>query len=163
MSLSQFVAGYCAILTHLLNNGTNNKEVSARLLHLKSLMCFSHSYPWECVLNIHNEVLMEIERGNRKWGDSFSDIESLNLLLDRKIVTTKSTSVSSKRVWFCSKYQRGECTEESPHMAFIRNEKRTVKHICASCYLKDGLMKKHTEFSKECPYKKENKKDLPRD
>ncbi|KAH3711516.1 hypothetical protein DPMN_071185 [Dreissena polymorpha] len=122
--MTQFVAGYSAIILHLLNTNTRfaHEEIKSRITHLRSLMCFAHVYQWKCILNIRQEILIDIERGNRSWNDSFADIESLNLLLDRTITnsTTRmlTTSTSSEeRGWFCSKVQKGECSKTSPHAA----------------------------------------------
>ena len=104
LTMTQFVAGYCSIIVHLISrheNLTAQSEIVHRLRHLKSLMCFAYSYSWECILDIHHEVLVELERGNRKWGDNFSDIESLNLLLQRKSKTSKT---DKKKYWFCASY-----------------------------------------------------------
>lgn len=165
LSMTQFVAGYCAIISHLFTTGTRDSlaEIKRRVVHLKSLMCFAHVYQWTCILNIHQEVLIDIERGNRSWNDSFSDIESLNLLLDRSstsasLRTTAGSSSTSnvtpgKRTWFCSKFQKGECSKTSPHSARIGSEIRTVKHVCATCFLKDRELRDHPESSASCPHK----------
>ena len=53
LTMTQFVAGYCSIIVHLINRCDNLKaqsEIVHRLRHLKSLMCFAYSYPWECIL-----------------------------------------------------------------------------------------------------------------
>ena len=153
LTMTQFVAGYCSIIVHLISrheNLTAQSEIVHRLRHLKSLMCFAYSYPWECILDIHHEVLVELERGNRKWGDNFSDIESLNLLLQRKSKTSKT---DKKKYWFCASYQRGSCTKKSPHSAVIGNERKMVRHICATCYLKDKIASEHPETSDECPHR----------
>ena len=115
--MTQFVAGYCAILSHLLNSSgvAVPSEVTHRLHHRKSLMCFAHSYPWDCILDIHHEVLIEIERGSRKWGDNLSYIESLNLLLQRKSNTDLKSKQDKKKYWFCANYQKGSCSKKSPH------------------------------------------------
>ena len=67
-TMTQFDAGYCSILLHLLNTSDSgvSSEVTYRLQHFKSLMCFAHSYSRHCILVIHDEVLIEIERGSRK-------------------------------------------------------------------------------------------------
>ena len=102
LNVTQFVAGSCSILPHLLSisdSGVPN-EVTYRLQHLKSLMCFAHSYPWDCILDIHHDVLIEIERGNRKWGNNFSDIESLNLLLQPKTISDSEPKHDKKNIGF---------------------------------------------------------------
>ena len=135
--------------------GNNADELTHRLTHLKSLMCFAYSYNWDCILNIHEEVLTEIERGNRKSSDNFSDIESLNLLVSsqKRENNKDADSSSDTRVWFCSKFQKGECNKTSPHAARIGNSTKMVKHICATCYLKDRLSLEHKELSDKCPHR----------
>lgn len=155
LSMTQFVAGYCSILSHLLNSSDSGvpSEVTYRLQHLKSLMCFAHSYPWDCILDIHHEVLIEVERGSRKWGDNFSDIESLNLLLQRKSKSDSKPKQDKKKYWFCANYQKGSCSKKSPHSAVIGNERKMVRHMCATCYLTDKTVSEHPETSDDCPHK----------
>ena len=50
-------------------------------------------------------------------------------------------------------YQRGSCTKKSPHSAVIGNERKMVRHICATCYLKDKIASEHPETSDECPHR----------
>ena len=104
-------------------------------------------------MNIHEEVLSEIERGNRSWDSNFSDIESSNLLIEKvgfKRVTSEAKG--GKRHWFCSKFQRGECNKTSPHSAKVGSENRLVEHICAVCYMKDKVCAEHPETDTACPH-----------
>ena len=153
LTMTQFVAGYCSIIVHLISrceNLTAQSEIVHILRRLESLMYFAYSYPWKCMLDIHHEVLVELERGNRKWGDNFSDIESLHLLLQRKSKTSKT---DKKKYWFCANYQRGSCTKNGRNLAVIGNERIMVRHICATFYLKDKIKSEHPETSDVCPHR----------
>ena len=52
---------------------------------------------------------------------------------------------------FWLSFQRGSCSKKSPHSAVIGNERKMVRHICVTCYLKDKMASEHPETSDECP------------
>lgn len=68
LTMAEFVAGYTQILQ---SKDISALERSDRLKHLVSLMYFAQQFEWSAVLNFHGAVLLEIERGLIKWGDSF--------------------------------------------------------------------------------------------
>ena len=76
LTLPEFVAGYTQILQ---SQDISPHESAARLPHLVSLMYFAQQFTWPAVLNFHGAVLLEIERGLLKWGDSFFHLESRTL------------------------------------------------------------------------------------
>ena len=42
-----------------------------RVNHLEDLMYMATRFQWSSFLNYHTSILVEIERGNSNWGDSF--------------------------------------------------------------------------------------------
>ena len=76
LTLEEFVAGYGQILQSL---DLPEMERSTRLKHLVSLMYFAQQDEWQAVLSFHGAVLLEIERGLLKWGDSLFHLESRTL------------------------------------------------------------------------------------
>ncbi|XP_032234731.1 uncharacterized protein LOC116616797 isoform X2 [Nematostella vectensis] len=65
---AEFVAGYAQILQL---REISSFERAERHKHLVTLMYHAQLYEWEAVLAFHGAVLLEIERGLLKWGDSF--------------------------------------------------------------------------------------------
>ena len=76
LTLEEFVAGYRQILQ---SPDLLEMEHSARLKHLVSLVYFAQQYEWQAVLSFHGAVLLEIEQGLLKWGDSLFHLESRTL------------------------------------------------------------------------------------
>ena len=74
LSLAEFVAGYSAILEE---SSTKKKEF--RIIHLKELMYLATKFHWRVVLQFHAACLLEIERGNLRWGDSFQNLQYATL------------------------------------------------------------------------------------
>ncbi|XP_048577649.1 kinesin-like protein KIN-14H isoform X5 [Nematostella vectensis] len=76
LTMAEFVAGYAQILQL---REISSFERAKRHKHLVTLMYHAQLYEWEAVLAFHGAVLLEIERGLLKWGDSFSHLESRTL------------------------------------------------------------------------------------
>ena len=74
--MAEFVAGYAQILQ---SKDISALEVSERQKHLVSLMYFAQQFTRLAVLNFLGSVVLEIERGLIKWGDSFMHLESRTL------------------------------------------------------------------------------------
>ena len=132
LSLAEFVAGYAQILQ---SKDISALERSERLKHLVSLMYFAQQFEWSAVLNFHGAVLLKIERGLLKWGDSFMHLESRTLyghpLPDKS--SFKSSIKSSVKpssqvpILFCRDYQRDACANASEHYGYIRGERKWLK------------------------------------
>ena len=154
LTLAEFVAGYAQIL---LCKDITPLEHTEREKHLVSLMYFAQQYEWSAVLNFHGSVLLEIERGLVKWGDSYLHLESRTLYghpLKEKSPT------SSAPVLFCRDYQREQCISVKDHFGFIRGERKWLKHICAACWTRLRKQESHRENSSDCPLK-DSAKDSP--
>lgn len=76
LALEEFVAGYGQILQ---SSDIEEIEPSALLKNLVSLMYFPQQYEWQAEGRFHGAVLLEIERGLLKWGDSLFHLESCTL------------------------------------------------------------------------------------
>ena len=58
-------------------------------------MYFAQQYEWSAIINFHGLVLLEIERGLVKWGDSYLHLESRTLYghpLQEKSPTSSSSA-----------------------------------------------------------------------
>ena len=75
LTIEEFCAGYSTILETV----RDQKLLIFRVIHLKDLMYLATRYRWDCVLSYHAACLLEIERGNVKWGDSFQTLQSTTL------------------------------------------------------------------------------------
>lgn len=157
LSLAEFVAGYAQILQ---SKDISALERSERLKHLVSLMYFAQQFEWSAVLNFHGAVLLEIERGLLKWGDSFMHLESRTLyghpLPDKS--SFKSSIKSSVKpssqvpILFCRDYQRDACANASEHYGYIRGERKWLTHNCAIFWVKNRKQEQHHENSADCPF-----------
>ena len=117
LTLEEFVAGYGQILQ---SPDITELERSARLKHLVSLMYFAQQYEWQAVLSSHGAVLLEIERGLFKWGDSLFHLESRTLYghpKTPKSSTSGGSSTSSTIALYCRDFQRQQCSLIKPIMA----------------------------------------------
>ena len=131
-----------------------------KLSHLRTLMYHASHLDWETILDMHAAIVIEIERGNREWGDSFWDIESRvwntkgknSKLTSAKTITSSGASGSRNSLMFCKAFQAGKCTKSSPHSIFVRGQKHTVHHICATCWIVEKEKKSHLESSSDCRY-----------
>lgn len=109
--MAEFVAGYAQILQ---SKDISALEVSERQKHLVSLMYFAQQFTRLAVLNFLGSVVLEIERGLIKWGDSFMYLESRTLyshpLPEKSTAELPVKSSSSKSspllILFCRDYQR---------------------------------------------------------
>ena len=160
LDMPLFVAGYIEPIKKSLlkvkskvGSKVMKKEI-AKLEHLISLMYLSKSHDWESVRELHASVLHEIELGNKKWGDSFIDVEVRSLPIAKQFKNPSSVT-SNKQYFtdtFCRKFNRGECLKNSPHSLTLKSgETIWVKHICASCLQKNKEVRNHPEISDECP------------
>ena len=162
LSIAEFCAGYSSILRK-----TKGKIVKFRLEHLEEIMYLTTRYFWRNVLNYHAAVLLEIERGNLKWGDSFQHLRDTTLA--GNFINVRGNGASSShggkfqpkvseesgggRVLFCRNFQRGTCTHARDHQGMYDGESRFLRHICAKCWLGMKKMASHPEGADNCPLK----------
>ena len=165
LSLAEFCAGYAAILRKC----KDAKKREHRLAHFEHLMYLTTRYQWRSVLSYHAAVLLEIERGNRKWGESFQDLEnttvagnfinnyrgggSNNGLRQRSKPGTNTTNDGEGRVLFCRNFNKGTCSHTQDHNGSFEGETQLLRHICAVCWLGSRKKASHAETSENCPLK----------
>merc|ERR1711974_221005 len=116
LSVAEFGAGYAAILIKT----KDAKKRMHQLKHFEHLMYLTTRYQWRSVLSYHAAVLLEIERGNKKWGESFQDVEN-NTVAGNFINNSsrggysnngsrqqskQGTNEAEGRVLFCRNYNR---------------------------------------------------------
>ena len=155
LTIAEFCAGYATIMESV----ENKKVLKHRIVHLKDLMYLATKYRWDCVLNFHAACLLEIERGNMQWGDSFQSLQLTTLAGGFLPVSgaghqrqQSSRGYDGPLVW-CKKFQRGVCTEDTDHMGDFNGEQRYMRHICAKCWSLHKKKSPHSEDSEDCPSK----------
>ena len=152
LTLEEFVAGYGQILQ---SPDIVEIERSARLKHLVSLMYFAQQYEWQAVLSFHGAVLLEIERGLLKWGDSLFHLESRTLYGHPKAPqssTSGGSSTSSTTVLYCRDFQRQQCSFNQAHYGYLRGERKWLRHICSDCWVQSRKQEQHRAGSSECTF-----------
>ena len=122
LTISEFCAGYMTIL----ENESEEKRVY-RIAHLKELMYLSSRFKWRNILDYHGACLLEIERGQLRWGDSFQMLQSTTLAGGLLVTTPRAGNTGgnpnrsgsnnglSEGVVFCKAYQRGVCPQTRDH------------------------------------------------
>ena len=164
LSLAEFCAGSMSIL-----KTCKSSEKKARIQHMEELMYLATHKPWNSVLNYHGACLLEIERGNLKWGDNFQ-LHGLHSTIFNAVGQNsqrgqgnngngkQSSSTNSKggseRICFCKGYQRGNCTYTRDHYGYLMGANELLRHICAKCWLALKKQSPHPEQSDECPLAK---------
>ena len=161
LTIEEFVAGYTTIL-HSRKLATTEKQ--AREAHLIHLMYLAMTYEWQAVLAYHGAVLLEIERGHSPWGDSFHHLDARILQGHFKSSGNSLRSSASKDlrpVLFCWDYQRGTCNFPSDHSGSLRGEVKFLRHICATCWVRERKKRAHRENSEQCPLRQTSEVNPP--
>ena len=154
-------AGYSAIMEEC-----SSRKKDLRLKHLKDLMYLATKFQWKFVLQFHAACLLEIERGNLRWGDSFQELQYATLaggmLSSRNNSQVSFTGASGGKqtnngdkgkIFFCKGYQHGFCSQTSDHQGEYKGETCTLRHICGNCWLHSKKVNAHPESSNSCPLK----------
>ena len=156
LSIAEFCAGFATILERT----TVAMEKEARIAFFRELMYFATIYTWSEVLAFHAAYLMEIERGNLKWGQSYHHLIHTTLITparkqpsqsNRGVRSEKSKGSQGGPIRFCPKYQRGVCTFSEDHEGTIKDGTFHLRHICAQCWMKKKTFGSHPETSSSCP------------
>ena len=159
LSVAEFCAGYMAILENEKENGETGIMMH-RIAHLKDIMYFATQYKWSSVLNYHAACLLEVERGNLKWGRSFHRLESTTLANNYLAPRIAKSSArhpdlgsNKEKVLFCNAYQKEACSHTKDHQGNFYGESKLLRHMCARCWQKTRTIANHPETSSECPEK----------
>ena len=167
LTMPLFVAGFIESLRHDFKHQKLNK-VQNKLQHLKNLMYAATHQEWETILDLHSAIVLDIEHGNRHWGESTVDIESKILSSSNSKKSTtfgagssginsstgNNASGTGSNIYFCRQYQSGKCNKSKSHVGFVNGKKHNVVHICATCWLVERVQNEHSECSSDCKYQK---------
>ena len=160
LQLDEFVAGYATILQTL---QPASKEFQYRLEHLISLMYLCGQYEWKAVLDFHGAVLLDIERGRIRWGDSFSYLEARTLHGKLKALSRGPSQgvygaapKGQGSIFYCREFNLGKCASKRDHSGRIGkgSDEKWLRHICSACWLKSSSLQGHPENSSACPFSK---------
>ena len=159
LTLAEFCAGSMSILLKT----SRSSERKARIQHLEELMYLATHKSWKSVLNYHGACLLEIERGNLKWGDNFQ-LQGLHSTIFNAVGQNPPPRHSSgkqsgptnqtggnERICFCKGYQKGNCSYTRDHYGYLMGANQLLRHICAKCWLALKKQSPHPENSDECP------------
>lgn len=156
LDLASLVAGELSIIN---SEDVSSDEKFGRIELLKATAYHSKTFNWADVLNFHGTCLLEVEKGERKWGgrDTFLAVEASTLYSHVGMSAAKPHGFrgGEDRKWFCKQYQSGRCRHNGAHEAMVQGRSRLVEHICATCLQRDHVAKFHAEKSADCPYSSE--------
>ena len=163
ISWDQLVAGELAVILSC----SKHQQVLGRLKLLKQLAYWKiRTGDFPKVRQLYMGVLNAIEQGESSWSSNFQLLEMMIMGDATKTIPRKTgeksqsqptASQSGKdkdRVFFCKKYQVGECEEtlkDHAHRGWLGNSTRLLHHVCAACLLKKRRKEFHREKSDECP------------
>ncbi len=140
------------------------REKEAHLALLQETAYLFERVHWEVARDFHFNVMLDIERGDRRWEQCILDIQTALLIsfasgLEKGGHTFSGGSKSawSKKSepgqckWWCLHFQKGTCLFKGPHESFIRGSKKWVEPFCATCIQKNRVIRYHSEKDGECP------------
>ena len=157
LSWDQMVAGELAVIL----TTKSEKQKLGRIKLLRQLAYWKiRSNDVLRVRKLYTAVVSAIEQGEYKWDSDFKLMEVMVMgeVAVRGQTNNTQKSREQKSIFFCRKYQQGECTQplkNNGHTGQLGSRTVTMLHICATCWLKDKKQEKHSEKSGECPHKKE--------
>ena len=162
LSIAEFCAGYMSIV-----KSCERAQRKARIDHLEELMYHATTRPWKSVLNYHAACVLEIERGNLKWGDNFQMHGLQSITLTETFAHARGSNMAGKQqsgeksmandnrapqpTRFCKNFQRGTCQFDRDHYGYLNNERHYLKHICGNCWVYLKKQSPHSEQSETCP------------
>ena len=159
LTWDQLVAGETAVILAC----SNFKQVLGRLKLLKQLAYWKiRTGDFPRVRQLYMGILNAIEQGESSWSSNFQLLEMLIMgdtarPIPRKLGEKPPPASKDKdkdHVFFCRKYQVGECTEtlrDNAHKGWLGSTSRLLHHICATCLLKKRKREMHREKTSECP------------
>ena len=152
LDFEMFVAGETKTILSMEDEG----QAKGRL----SLLCklahwYCRSQDWNAVKGLYEAVMDSIELGEESWTSDFSHYESM-VPYGRQVKSSKDGEKEKKKdkidIYWCKAYNKGTCSENSPHLTQINDQSVPVVHMCAFCWHKEGKKVDHKET--ECMAKK---------
>ena len=157
MSFDQLVAGELKTIMACSDIIETRGRLSLlfRITHLKT-----RGYLWGVLRAFYAAVVRAIEQHEATWASDWKAIEEFCIDPSDRVHTRidKVAKPTEKRKdeWFCKNFNRVEgCQLHPPHEAMVGRppHRRQVKHFCAQCYIKDSVVRNHSEVDDECPHR----------
>lgn len=164
MDYETFVAGESRIISSMWHKDVRRAHGRLKVLcKVAHWMCKCRD--WVAVRNIYEAIIESIEMGEADWQDGFQFYETLlppsqaileKLKKEEKGKEKEKEEKKKTEVFWCKEYQKGMCTEGSPHSFQLKPDEKPVMvaHFCASCWQKDKKKKDHPEGDTSCPHRK---------
>ena len=160
----QFIAGELEVILKC----EDSHERKGRLQLLKELVYFMPDADFPVLRTWYFEYVRSVETGELEWGANPMPIGE-RLLSQARQKNGGRTSFTAyrpsnsgsqstgnaaepRKVWYCSRFQRNECFDKSPHKTMVRGIMREVHHYCASCLLRSDKQLVHPDSSPACPH-----------
>lgn len=147
LTFEHVVAGELAII----QRATDPEEVRSRLHILQKVAYWNmQNEGWSRVREVYMSILHSIEEGEATFKSTFNEYDPM-FPVKRSTMQNKK-QITRKETFWCKAYNKGQCSEESPHKAMVAGMERTVQHICANCW-KQGKKERHPDSDPTCPQK----------
>lgn len=168
-----FVAGE---LERITSWGISQVEKEGRLYLLKLLAYIHANSGWETVQSIYAAILQKIEKRILAWDQARTHFQSnVQWMVTQQCLEAKGKPrkgaantgknksgykkpagvFASQDLWWCRAYNRGTCSEVSPHQGTVNNRSVQVQHFCPRCYLRDREIRAHREGSEDCQHREQ--------
>ena len=137
LNFAQFVGGECRTIIKAIEP----IEVLGRLKVLSKIayLC-DQCKNWDRPRSTYYVILSSIEEGEATWSSSFGHFDLMcpmvtEMRAENRVEKPPPSRAKSqpKRDYFCKDFQKGECTLNPPHRAWIRNSFETIDHYCVLC------------------------------
>ena len=135
-------------------------EIQGRLRVLsKVAYLYEQCRNWDKARGVYYAFVSSIEEGEATWNSSLGhydvmcpapvEIRGGDSRGDPRNPSS-SKNRSAKRDFFCREYQKGECNQNPPHRAWVRNNFEIVEHYCSACARAKMGKLSHTPGSDSC-------------
>ena len=130
-------------------------ERLARTELLGDMVFNAGHYQWSAVLKLYSAILMRMENGELRWGESYHRMEQ-QLLMPFPLMRNQHDQKGRRsrdpdRPIYCQDYQKRECGHSGDHPGRFFGEQVTLRHICMECLKVDGKSIEHPACSEGCP------------
>ena len=159
LNFAQFVGGECRTIMK-----TRDPIEWQGRLRVLSKIAYLHDIcrNWERARATYFAIMGSIEEGEMDWNNSFGHYDLMcpapppvvEQKGERNQYSNPRVRVVNRRDFFCKEFQKGECMQQAPHKAWIRNNNETVDHFCVNCFRAKMGKLDHTPGSIETCVKK---------
>ena len=117
---------------------------------------------WVKIRSIYQAVMRSIEDREAGWLQLLYPFDALMHIDYDRIVNSSTGSAGGisggkskgrEDIWFCKEFNKGECSENSPHSTTFKGEDRLAVHICSRCWKDKKVKRYHPAAADDCPSK----------